>query len=79
MSTTPVESWAVDLNTLGPVYPFVGIEAVLVIAAVVFWVGWHFLQMSMESKAYQEDLVLLEDPQAFERAYANGDRRPKKE
>ncbi len=77
MSTTPVESWAVDLNTIGPVYPFVGIEAVLVIAAVVFWVGWHVIQLSMESKTYQEDLVLLEDPQAFERAYAQGDRVPK--
>lgn len=76
MSTTPVESWAVDLNTLGPVYPFVGIEVILVIAAVVFWIGWHVIQLKSESKAYEEDLRLLADPEAFERAYSSGQRGP---
>ncbi len=78
MSTTPVDSWAVDLNTIGPVYPFAGIEAILVIAAVIFWVGWHVIQLKSESKTYEEDLRLLEDPEAMERAaYAeNGKRRP---
>ncbi len=75
MSTTPVESWAVDLNTLGPVYPFVGIEGILVIAAVVFWVGWHVIQMTSENKTYEENLRLLEDPQAMENAYAAGEKR----
>lgn len=67
MSTTPVESWAVDLSTLGPVYPFVGIETALVIAAAVFWIAWHWLQMSMESRTYEEDLRLLEDPEMQQR------------
>ncbi|GAB5470195.1 MAG: hypothetical protein Kilf2KO_32250 [Rhodospirillales bacterium] len=74
MSTTPVESWAVDLNTLGPVYPFVGLETVLVIAAVIFWIGWHVIQLSMESRTYEEDLRLLEDPEVFERTYAKSER-----
>ena len=31
MSTTPMESFAVDLATLGPIYPFVGTEKLLVL------------------------------------------------
>ncbi len=68
MSTTPVESWAVDLNTIGPIYPFVGIEVILVIATVIFWIGWHIIQISMENKAYEDDLRQLQDPKALERA-----------
>jgi len=67
MSTTPVDSWAVDLNSVGPVYPFVGIEVALVIAAVIFWIGWHVVQISMESRTYEEDLRLLNDPRERER------------
>ncbi|MEO1191379.1 MAG: hypothetical protein AAFY02_06465 [Pseudomonadota bacterium] len=75
MSTTPVESWAVDINSIGPVYPFVGIEGILVIAALVFWVGWHILQLRAESRTYEEDLRLLEDPATFERVYEKAERR----
>ena len=77
MSTTAVESWAVDLNSIGPIYPFVGIEGLLVIAAVVFWVGWHAIQMTAESRTYEEDLRLLEDPKAMERAYEQAAGRSK--
>jgi hypothetical protein len=35
MSTTPVESFAVDLARLGPVYPFVGTEKWLVLVTLV--------------------------------------------
>ena len=28
MSTTPVESWAVELADIGPIYPFVGSEVI---------------------------------------------------
>ncbi len=70
MSTTPVESWAVDLNTLGPVYPFVGIEVILVIAAFVFWIGWHVIQLKSEGDTYDKELRLLSDPKTMERAYA---------
>ena len=35
MSTTPVESWAVELADIGPIYPFVGSEVILVLALFV--------------------------------------------
>ena len=77
MRTTHVESWAVDLNTIGPIYPFVGIENYLVIAAVIFWAGWHVIQMTAESRTYEEDLRLLEDPKTMQRAYEQAAGRSK--
>ena len=34
----------------GAVYPGVGTEGVLVIIAIILWVGWHILQNNAESK-----------------------------
>ena len=48
-STNGMTDWAVDLADVGPIYPFQGTEVILVILAVVFWVGWHVLQMRKEA------------------------------
>ena len=37
MSTTQVETWATDLGQVGPIYPWVGAEAIMFIAAVVLF------------------------------------------
>ena len=34
----------------GAVYPGVGSEGIMVIIALVIWVGWHVLQNNAESK-----------------------------
>ncbi len=34
----------------GAVYPGVGSEGILVIIALVIWIGWHVLQNNAESK-----------------------------
>ena len=34
----------------GAVYPGVGSEGILVIIAIVIWIGWHVLQNNAESK-----------------------------
>lgn len=44
-----LESWAVDLKTVGAIYPFQGTETAMVIAAVVFWVLWHIWQIRHEN------------------------------
>jgi hypothetical protein len=36
-----VDSWAVDLANVGPIYPFVGTEWIWVILGVAFWIGWQ--------------------------------------
>jgi hypothetical protein len=41
MSTTPMESFAVDLATLGSIYPFVGTEMWLVLVVLVIWISFH--------------------------------------
>ena len=48
MSTTEVTSWAVDLSTLGPIYPFVGTEMLWFVLGLVFWIGWTILTIRVE-------------------------------
>ena len=51
MSTTNVETWAgADLSTLGPIYPFVGTETILLIVGVIFWLAFHFIQAGQEKR-----------------------------
>lgn len=50
MSTNGMESWAVDLKDIGAIYPFQGTEVIMVIAGLVFWIGWHVLQARVEAK-----------------------------
>ena len=39
MSTIGYESWAVDLGTVGAVYPFQGWEVAMTVLGVLFWLG----------------------------------------
>ena len=56
MSTTGIESWAVDLKDVGAIYPFQGGEVIFLIVVVALWLGWHVLQMRAEKQDY-EDIV----------------------
>ena len=48
MSTIGYSSWAVDLKDVGAIYPFQGTEVIMVVLGVVFWIGWHVLQIRQE-------------------------------
>lgn len=50
MSTGNFENWNGNIIDLGPIYPFVGWEGLMVVLCVIFWVGWHIWQIRMESK-----------------------------
>ena len=52
MSTTGIESWAVDLKDIGAIYPFQGTEVLLLVVGVILWLGWHVLQMRDEKEDY---------------------------
>ena len=56
MSTTPIESWAVDLGEVTFIYPWVGMEGLMTIVAVVLWIAWHVWQCRFESNTYKEDI-----------------------
>lgn len=54
MSTIGYKDWAVDLADVGAIYPFQGYEGVMVFLGVVFWLGWHVIQMRRESAELAE-------------------------
>ena len=54
MTTGSFADWAGTIAEIGPVYPFVGSEAILVIVGVVFWVAWHVVQMRQEAADLKE-------------------------
>ena len=56
MSTTPIESWAVDLGDVTAIYPMVGWEGLMTVVAVVLWIAWHVWQVRFESNTYKEDI-----------------------
>ncbi len=71
LSTTIVETWAgVDITTLGPIYPMVGSEVILVIIGIVFWLGFHFAQHGIESRELQADEEAARSPEVLKRVFA---------
>ncbi len=72
MAMTTVDSWAVDLTTLGPIYPMLGTEGILVILGFVFWIGWHIWQLRFEQRCYDEDMKILKEPGKLENVMRNG-------
>ncbi len=49
MSTIGLSNWAVDLKTVGAIYPFQGFEVAMVVAGVAFWILWHIWQLRFEA------------------------------
>lgn len=63
-----IESWAVDLTTIGPAYPMVGTEFILFIIGMACWIGWHVIQIKKESETYNEDMKKLNSPEKVKQA-----------
>ena len=56
MSTTPIDTWAVDLADVAEIYPFLGSEVIMVVIGVVLWIAWHIWQVKFENATYKEDI-----------------------
>ncbi len=56
MSTTPIDSWAVDLANVTFIYPGVGTEVAMTVIAVVLWLGWHVWQVKFENQTYEQEI-----------------------
>ncbi len=54
MSTIEYSNWAVNLADVGAIYPFQGLEVLMVIIGVVFWLGWHIIQHKRETKELEQ-------------------------
>jgi len=55
MSTGLVDNW-INIDTFGPIYPFVGTEGMLAIIGIAFWIIWHVWQIRKENAEFQNDL-----------------------
>ncbi len=55
MSTTPIDTWAVDLADVTFIYPWVGSEVAMTVLAIVLWLVWHVWQGRHESNVYAEN------------------------
>jgi uncharacterized membrane protein len=70
MSTTTVETWAgADLSAIGPIYPMVGTEMVLLILGLIFWLGFHWLQAGIEKKELEADEQAARSPERLQRVF----------
>ena len=56
MSTGMIESWGGEIAAMGPMYPFVGTETLLVVIGVAAWIVFHILQSRAETRTYEEEM-----------------------
>jgi hypothetical protein len=68
MTTGNFANWDGDLTQLGPIYPFVGSEMLMVILAVIFWIVWHILQIRMENRTHDNDVIKLRQGNNLQKA-----------
>lgn len=55
MQTGLVSNW-IDVDMLGPIYPFVGTEVLLSVVGIASWIAWHIVQIQKENSEFAEDL-----------------------
>jgi uncharacterized membrane protein YjfL (UPF0719 family) len=51
--------WNGAMTDIGPIYPFVGWEVVMVVILLIVWVIWHIMQIRMENRLHDEHAALL--------------------
>lgn len=56
MSTTPIDTWAVDLANVTAIYPWVGSEGIMAIVGIVLWLAWHVWQIKHENETYDQQI-----------------------
>ena len=60
-------NWDGDLTAIGPIYPFVGAEMLMVIILLVVWIGWHIVQIRMENRQMNDEARALRQGDALDR------------
>ena len=68
MRTGVVDNWNGNMLDIGPIYPFVGWEGLMVVACLIFWIGWHYLQMRMENRGLDSVALMLRQGDNLQRA-----------
>jgi hypothetical protein len=70
MNTGNIENWDGNILDVGPIYPFVGWEGLMVVIAVIFWVGWHIMQIRMENRQHDDAAQSLRQGDNLQKAIA---------
>ena len=68
-----IESWGGTITDIGPMYPMVGTEGVLVIIGVAAWIVWHVIQAKRENREYEEQIGKYGGPASLKRLIAEED------
>jgi hypothetical protein len=61
-------NWDGNISDLGPIYPFVGWEWLMVIVLVVIWVWWHYAQIQMENRQLDTEADAMRKGEALQKA-----------
>lgn len=64
MQTGNFENFAGNLLEVGPLYPFVGTEMLMFVAAVIFWLWWHVSELRIERREYEQEIEKFSDADA---------------
>lgn len=68
MSTTGVDSWAVDLANIEAVYPLQGTEFIMFLIGLATWIIWHVWQIKFENRTIAEEEARMREPGALKDA-----------
>ena len=68
MSTTPIDTWAVDLANVTYIYPWVGSEGIMAFVAIVLWLLWHVWQVRHENAEYKAKIEKHGDQATIDKA-----------
>ena len=68
-----VESWGGTIADIGPIYPMVGAEGLLVVIGVVLWIVWHVIQAKRENRDYEEQIRKYGSTESLKRLIAEED------
>lgn len=68
MFLATIDTWAVDLGDITFLYPWVGSEVIMAIAAIVAWIAWHFWQIGFEKQEFQNEIDKYGTPQNIDKA-----------
>jgi hypothetical protein len=60
--------WNGNVADIGPIYPFVGWEMLMVLALIVFWIGWHLMQIQKEHREHDAQARVLRQGDNLQRA-----------
>ena len=52
-----METWAVDMAKVGAIYPWQGVEVVMVIVGIALWLWWHVVQLRSENEELEANLA----------------------